>query len=347
MEEGVSVLVTTWNGASRLPATLAALAAQRVPDGLAWEVVVVDNASTDGSGDVARRAWPEGAPAPLRVVVEPSAGVLHANLRGLRESRHGLVALVNDDNRPWPDWLARSAADLQAHPEAAAVGARGIAEPEGPLPAWFERFQRHYAVGAQAETGGPLLASRAALWGACTMYRARAWRGLLEQGFAPLLVGPRASARGAGEDYELSYALRLAGWELRHDPALSFRHVIPAAKLDWRWHRRLHRCFGAAIALDAYQRCLEGRGPSPPERAGVAWLAEALRAASALARFAGHFLLGDRMAGDPAVARADQLWGRLVALLRERAGYDRALRAVREAPWRRATSQADASPDGP
>ena len=335
MEAGLSVLVTTWNGASRLPATLAALAAQRAPDTIAWEVVVVDNASTDGTAEVARGSWPRDAPAPLRVVAEPEPGVLHANLRGLREARHELIGLVNDDNHPDPDWLRSSVESLRAHPEAAAVGGRGIAVSDRALPEWFARFERHYAVGGQAETAGTLRSASQALWGAATTYRTRAWRSLLAAGFAPLLVGPLGPARNSGEDYELSYALRLAGWELRYEPAITFGHFIPAAKLDWRWHRRMHRSFGAAIALDAYVRALEGRDSSWWERFGAGWTVEALACAARLTRFTGHFVLGDHLQGDPAVARADQLWGRLIALLRRRRQYDARLRDVREAPWRR------------
>ena len=59
---GVSVVVCTHDGAARLPATLAHLVSQTVPAGLAWEVVVVDNASTEATGTVAREAWPSGRP---------------------------------------------------------------------------------------------------------------------------------------------------------------------------------------------------------------------------------------------------------------------------------------------
>ena len=114
MDAGFSVLVTSWNGASRLPAALAAIAAQRAPSDLAWEVVVVDNASTDGTAELARRSWPRNAPAPIRVVTEPTPGVLHANLRGLSEVRFALVGLVNDDNRPEPGWLRSAAESLRA-----------------------------------------------------------------------------------------------------------------------------------------------------------------------------------------------------------------------------------------
>jgi GT2 family glycosyltransferase len=338
VEPGVSVVVTTWNGAARLPGTLAALCAQQVPAELRWEVIVVDNASTDDSARVARESWPADAPAPLTVVGEARQGVLHANHRGLAEARYALLSLVNDDNRPEPGWMGRAVAFMDAHPEAGAVGSRGVADPERPTPPWFERFSGHYAVGGQAATAGPLREPAQSLWGACTTYRTRLWRELLAADYTPRDLGRHRTQLWAGEDYELGYALRLAGFPLFYEPSLVFRHFIPAVKLDWRWHRRMHRGFGACVAHDAYVRLLAGRATSASERLGVAWIRESLVAAARLLRFSRHLLLGDRMPGDPAVVRADQLLGRLLALLVWRGGYDAALRRVRTAPWRTAIS---------
>ncbi len=338
MEPGLSVVVTTWNGARRLPATLAALLAQRTIPEVRWEVIVVDNASTDGSAEVARSSWPGDAAAPLRVVAERQPGVRHANHRGLAEARFALIALVNDDNRPEPDWLLRGVSFMAAHPEAGAVGARGIALHERTPPAWFEDFRWHYAVGEQAETPGPLQGPRRALWGATSIYRVSAWRELLARGFTPHDIGRRGPALSAGEDYELGYALRLCGWQLWYEPSLAFQHFIPAAKLDWRWHRRMHRGYGASIAHDAYVRALGDDPATATQHAGGAWAREAAVASALLLRFSGHFVLGNWLAGDPAVVRADQLFGRLRALLAWRSGYDRWLASIRTAPWRRPAS---------
>jgi GT2 family glycosyltransferase len=334
VEPGVSVVVTTWNGAARLRGTLAALAAQRVPEGLAWEVIVVDNASTDDSARLARAVWPDERPAPLRVVSEARQGVLHANHRGLVEARYALIALVNDDNRPEPDWMSHAAAFMAAHPDAGAVGSRGLADPERPPPPWFERFAGHYAVGGQSEAAGPLRQPAQSLWGACTTYRTGTWRQLLASGYAPRDLGRHRTQLWAGEDYELGYALRLAGFPLWYEPSLVFKHFIPAVKLDWRWHRRMHRGFGACVVHDAYVRLLSGAAPSRAERLRVAWACEAAAAAAKLARFSAHLLFGDWLPGDPAVVHSDQLLGRLLALLAWRGGYDTALRRVRTAPWR-------------
>lgn len=325
----VSVVICTHNGALRLPRALASLRAQRVPLGLPWEVIVVDNASSDASGDVARSAWGKGQAA-LRVVREERLGLVHANRRGLVESRYDLVSLVNDDNAVAEDWVACAAQLMAAHPEVGACGGCGEAEAEAPLPDWFARYQRHYAVGAQAESAGALTQAGTALWGAGLTVRKAAWLALEAGGFEPQALGRYGASLTAGEDYELCYALRLAGWSLWYAPELRFRHVLPAPRLAWAYLRRLHRGFGvASVAHDPYTQ------PVARENGvELAWAREAAIAALRLLRFAPHVALGGFLEADPAVLKSDQLAGRLGELLRRRRRYDRSFAALRRAAWR-------------
>lgn len=328
---GVSVVICTHNGATRIPAALAALRAQRVPPELGWEVILVDNASSDDSAEIAQNAWHEG-PAPLRVVREERLGLVHANRRGFLEARYELVSFVNDDNAVAADWVARVAELMTAHPEVGACGGFAEAGTTAPLPAWFERYRIHYAVGPQATAAGPL-AAPVALWGAGLSVRKAAWLALESNGFEPLAVGRQGAALGAGEDYELSHALRLAGWTLWYSPDLRIRHVIPAERLRWTYLRRLHRGFGAAsVAHDPYLRA--GAPASRAERLGLAWAAELGTAGLSLARVAHHAVLGRFLEGDPAVLRSDLLAGRARELLRRRGRYDETLAALRGARWR-------------
>ncbi|RZK11267.1 MAG: glycosyltransferase family 2 protein, partial [Hymenobacter sp.] len=72
---GLTILICTYNGATRLPETLRHAAAQQVPPGVDWEVLVVSNASTDDTLAAAPRLWAAlGQPAPLRVLNEPKPG---------------------------------------------------------------------------------------------------------------------------------------------------------------------------------------------------------------------------------------------------------------------------------
>jgi glycosyltransferase involved in cell wall biosynthesis len=94
----VSVVVPAYNEAATLPATLASLARQDVPGG--YEVIVVDNRSTDDTAAVAARL---GA----RVVHEPTPGVCAARQAGTDAARGAVVVSTDADTVHPPDWLRR------------------------------------------------------------------------------------------------------------------------------------------------------------------------------------------------------------------------------------------------
>ncbi len=112
----VSVIIPNWNGARYLPACLEALHRQTWA---AMEIIVVDNASSDGSQALLQRDYPQVR---LEALAENRgfAGGVNA---GIRVARGEIIALLNNDTEAEPQWLAELVQALQAHPEAgAAVG---------------------------------------------------------------------------------------------------------------------------------------------------------------------------------------------------------------------------------
>lgn len=107
-----SVVVPAHNEADGLATTLEALRAQDVD--AAYEVVVVDNASSDATADVARAY---GA----RVVPEPRRGVCRARQTGVEAARGEVVASTDADTVPPADWLRRLDATLRDDPTLVAV----------------------------------------------------------------------------------------------------------------------------------------------------------------------------------------------------------------------------------
>jgi glycosyltransferase involved in cell wall biosynthesis len=327
----VSVVVPTHNGSGRLPQTLAHIAAQRPPAGLAWEVILVDNGSTDGTAEAATGAWPADAPVALRVVREPKLGLSHAHVTGFAEAKGELVTWVEDDNWIAPDWLELVWTTMGEHPEVGACG--GFNEPvcEIEPPGWFATFQSAYASGPQGDAPGDVPGERGFLWGAGMTVRSEAWQHLVDNGFRPLLVDRQGSANyNSGGDSEICFALRLSGWRLWFEPRLRLRHFLLKHRLDWRYLRRLTRGAGAStIGFDPYQRALGG-----PVRGS--WTAEARLVLARLARRPRHLWESYRQPceGDAAVLELERDVGRLGALLRERGNYDRNFAAIERAAWR-------------
>lgn len=99
----VTVVIPVRNGASTLPAQLAALAQQSYPG--AWELVVADNGSTDGTVALVRR-WAHLLPDVRVVDASDRPGSSHARNAGAREARGELLAFCDADDVVAPTWLA-------------------------------------------------------------------------------------------------------------------------------------------------------------------------------------------------------------------------------------------------
>jgi glycosyltransferase involved in cell wall biosynthesis len=108
------VVVPAYQEAARIRATLKALVTQRDRD---FTLLVVDNGSTDGTGDLCRAfaASPDAPPFPVRVINEPEKGVGCAVDTGIRHAiGHGatLIARTDADCLPHPGWAAAARAAL-------------------------------------------------------------------------------------------------------------------------------------------------------------------------------------------------------------------------------------------
>jgi GT2 family glycosyltransferase len=111
----VHAVVLTWNGAHLLPECLASLRRQEAPARL--HVVVVDNASTDGTERLLRSSFPEIEHLRLSENTGYGRGNNEAMRRAL-EAGADYVALINNDVELGPDWLRLLLEAARSHPEA-------------------------------------------------------------------------------------------------------------------------------------------------------------------------------------------------------------------------------------
>ncbi len=123
----VAVALLSWNGRQHLEACLSALAAQEDP-GVEWEIVVLDNGSTDGTVDWLRKTWPK-----VRLIASPvNLGFCAGNNRLAAEASDAdALALLNNDTRPEPGWLAALVDALRSAPADVAAVSGKIVDWEG------------------------------------------------------------------------------------------------------------------------------------------------------------------------------------------------------------------------
>lgn len=114
----LSIVIVSYNTRDDLRRCLESLAA--APSSCAHEIVVVDNASRDGSAEMVARRWPS-----VRLLAQrTNTGFSAGNNAGIRASTGELILLLNSDTSVPPHALDALVAALDAHPEAAVAGPR-------------------------------------------------------------------------------------------------------------------------------------------------------------------------------------------------------------------------------
>jgi GT2 family glycosyltransferase len=117
----VSVIIVTWNSKKYLPHCLAALSSQTVQN---FEVILVDNGSTDGSVDEPLDAYPD---LDLHIeLLNCNLGFAVANNLGARLARGKWLALLNADAFPEPDWLEKLLQATQNYPDFSCFSSKQI-----------------------------------------------------------------------------------------------------------------------------------------------------------------------------------------------------------------------------
>ena len=131
----VSVVVCTRNRAQILAQSSEALLALDYPPGR-WEVLIVDNGSTDDTLEVAQ-GIARSRPELVRVIEERELGLSASRNAGVRQARGEIIAFADDDSFPEAAWLRALVEVLAGETDALVVG--GPVEPwiQGELPPWF------------------------------------------------------------------------------------------------------------------------------------------------------------------------------------------------------------------
>src|SRR3990170_3944560 len=150
---GVSIIICCHNGASRLAETIRHIARQRVPPYIPWELLIVDNGSTDDSALVARKEWQKHrVDTYLRIVKEPVLGLSFARQRGFREARYEYMILCDDDNWLDEEYICTVYQILIENSNIGALGGLGklVYEIDPPAP----ELSYIFAAGRQAPRSG-------------------------------------------------------------------------------------------------------------------------------------------------------------------------------------------------
>lgn len=223
----VSVLVCTHNNARRLAATLDAIARCRRPQGLTWELVLVDNNCSDDTGSVAASF---AARMPVRYVKEPRQGLSHARNAGVRAATGRLLVFGDDDITPALDWIVTYWRVFQERSDGYCFGGRVTPQFETapPEPALL-RLANLPLTGLDWGAVARCLEEHERFLGANWACPAAAVRRV---GGFDVRLGLDASLgrRRVGEEWDLLERLRAVGIQPWYVPEAAVLHFVPAHK---------------------------------------------------------------------------------------------------------------------
>ena len=238
----ITVALCTHNHADRLPRTLADLGKLTSPS-RPWEIVVVDNASTDETpGLLADTSWwPPGVA--VRIVREERLGLSNARNRALNEARGKYLLFVDDDETPDPQWLAAYEHDMLTYAPDALGGRIDVLFEHGERPSWLQDellgFLGHLDHGEGCWLSDPATP----FYGGNFAVRNDIFS---EIGEFDAELGRKGKINSGGEDTEFYRRLVASGFSVRWVPGAIINHRIRVDKLRRRYFLELHYRQGLA-----------------------------------------------------------------------------------------------------
>lgn len=225
----ITVILCTHNRCQLLARALESIAHSVLPETTEWEVVVVDNKSSDQTHDVVA-GFCNRDPNRFRYIHESQQGLSYARNTGIREARGEILAFTDDDIIVEKDWLQNLTRPLRTGKYAGAGGSI-LAANEFICPEWLA-LEGEYNLGgvlALHNPGDPAGESTRSPVGANMAYRAAA---LQKHGGFRTDLGRSANSLIGNEDMEIGRRMLHGGELLWYEPSAIVYHGIPENRLS-------------------------------------------------------------------------------------------------------------------
>ncbi|WP_016952107.1 hormogonium polysaccharide biosynthesis glycosyltransferase HpsE [Anabaena sp. PCC 7108] len=233
-----TVAICTYNGGNRVLDVLEKLRLQIGTEKLIWEILVIDNNSTDHTAEVIKNYlsnWTETYS--LKYFFEPEQGLAFARRCAIREAQSDLIGFLDDDNLPYPNWVIEAYKFGQIHGDAGAYGGQIYGKFEVEPPQGFERIARFFALIEGNKTycyNEKYQSNRQRMFppGAGIVIRKQAWLESIPE--HPLL--PQTN-----EDLEMLHYLWQQDWKIWFNAEMKLDHLIPKSRFEKDYLRKFFR----------------------------------------------------------------------------------------------------------
>ena len=241
---GISVIVCCYNSAARLPETIRHLANQKTTKEFFWEIIIVNNNSTDATSSIAVSEWSKYnlTTTNLKVCKEPQTGLMHARLRGAHEAVYRYIIFCDDDNWLNEDYVQNAFNIISSDYTIGIVGGINMAfNQSNYFPQWFNQHGGAYAVGKQANISGDIT-YEADIWGAGLVTQKQLYLSAFSK-IPSLLTDRKGNTLSSCGDSEYCRRVILMNYKLYYDETLQLTHYIPESRLTEEYRNNLFKSF--------------------------------------------------------------------------------------------------------
>jgi glucosyl-dolichyl phosphate glucuronosyltransferase len=223
----ISAVVCTYNRGSYIAKTIDSLLSQSLRRDL-YEIIVVDNASTDDTASVVKNYESEG----VRYVYEPRQGLSYSRNTGFQQSRGDIVAYIDDDAMAHPDWLEKLLKAFSADAKIAAAGGKINPVWEIAKPDWITPNLYTYFSCIDWSDKPYYLKEGKYLFG-CNMAFKRNL--LVDCGGFSTKLGRIGNNLLSNEEWEVFRYIDKRGLKKYYDPEICVEHMVLRSRINWKW----------------------------------------------------------------------------------------------------------------
>lgn len=241
-----SIIICTRNRASYLGHTIRETAKQKLTNGL-FEIIIVDNNSTDHTKEVVEACQSLITTIPLHYFIETEVGLSAARNRAIREAKGQILCFLDDDAVPEREWLARLCNLFAQYEQAMCAGGMIIPNYETKPPLWFDEYHEGFFSPKFTNKHSAHITTYPYYpYGANFAVRMIAF-GLVGK-FDPKL-GYRGTNLIPSEETEFLRRIERAGYQIAIDPNAVVRHLIPSERVTENYFLRRAYAQGRANAI--------------------------------------------------------------------------------------------------
>jgi glucosyl-dolichyl phosphate glucuronosyltransferase len=264
----ISVVVCTYNRCVSLATALDSISAQSLSHSITWEVIVVDNNSTDQTASVVKD-FERRTQGRFRYVFERQQGLSRARNAGIAAAQGEVIAFVDDDVIAEPSWLSNLTAPFWER-NASGAGGRIVPPPDFTPPDWFTVGGDMDLLGAVVPVfnlGEEVCQMKRPPYGANMAFRRSMFQ---KYGLFRVDLGRCGESLVMGEDIEFGHRLMEAGETLWYNPSAIVEHPVPKERLTKKHFRAWWYDFGRTRIIERGVR--SSRGGIPGEYFSMAML---------------------------------------------------------------------------